>query len=36
MEVEDGLPDHNKSERYILTCQAKLQGEVVADARAAA
>jgi ferredoxin-NADP reductase/Fe-S-cluster-containing hydrogenase component 2 len=32
MAVQDGLTDHDKSEGYILTCQAKVQGEVVVDA----
>jgi Na+-transporting NADH:ubiquinone oxidoreductase subunit NqrF len=32
MAVQDGLTDHDKSEGYILTCQAKVQGEAVVDA----
>src|SRR5262249_7226075 len=32
MAVQDGLSDHDRAERYILTCQAKVQGDVVVDA----
>src|SRR5262249_53225318 len=32
MAVQDGLTDHDKAEGYILTCQAKVQGDVVVDA----
>jgi ferredoxin-NADP reductase/Fe-S-cluster-containing hydrogenase component 2 len=32
MAVQDGLTDQDKREGYILTCQAKVQGDVVVDA----
>jgi ferredoxin len=32
MAVQDGLTDHDRAEGYILTCQAKVRGEVVVDA----
>ena len=32
MAVQDGLTDHDQAEGYILTCQAKVNGEVVVDA----
>jgi ferredoxin-NADP reductase len=32
MEVQDGLTDHDKKEGYILTCQARVHGDVVVDA----
>ena len=32
MAVRDGLSDYDKEQGYILTCQAKVQGDVVVDA----
>ena len=32
MAVRDGLTDHDIAEGYILTCQAKVQGDVIVDA----
>jgi ferredoxin len=32
MAVQNGLTDRDKAEGYILTCQAKVQGDVIVDA----